>query len=139
MNKSRVNRRAVVGLVAGTVATLAAGAAAFLVTGGPNTWLDPAIKRLMTIVPDHGAAAVVGGAAVPIVGTQGREMLALDLAADFDLSLEQIATASNQDLSQRLSLAVKRDCDRGMVVLLDGWVVPRSLARLCALAKLASA
>jgi hypothetical protein len=133
MNRSRVNRRAVLGLAAGTAATLAAGSAALLLSGGRNNWVEPAARQLKSIVPDQEAAAVVGAVAVPVVESDGRQALIEDIASDLGLSLQQIATASSQDLSLRLANAVTRDSDRGMIVMLDGWIVPRSLARLCAL------
>jgi hypothetical protein len=119
--------------------TLAVGASAFWLTGRRDAWLDPAVRRLLTIIPDHTAASVVGAAAVPVVAQQGGEELVDGLSADLDLSLEQIAQASSQDLGARLASAIKRDSDRGMIAMLDGWIVPRALARLCALATIASA
>jgi hypothetical protein len=74
-----------------------------------------------------------------VVESGGRQGLIEDLADDLGLSLEQVATASSQELSLRLRDAIKRDSDRGTIVLLDGWVVPRTLARLCALATMGSA
>jgi hypothetical protein len=139
MSRPRVNRRAALGVVAGTAATLAVGTAVLVLSGGPNTWVEPAARRLMTIIPDHGAAATVGAVAARVVESGGRQGLIEDLADDLGLSLEQVATASSQELSLRLRDAIKRDSDRGTIVLLDGWVVPRTLARLCALATMGSA
>lgn len=135
---SKVNRRIALGLAAGAAATLTAGVGTVLLTGSRSAWRQSATQRLMSFIPDQAAAKTVGTPALKEVGIAGSDSIVEAIAGDLELSLEQIAMSPSPALEAKLAGAIGRDCDRGLVVVLDGWIVPRVVARLCALAAMVS-
>lgn len=78
-------------------------------------------RRYLDIAPDECDAAV----------------LAAKISRNIEASMRQAPLPfMHEHISARASRAVRRDFERGNVVTVDGWVLSRTEARLCALVEL---
>lgn len=104
----------------------------------------PAIPWIAVGLPDARAAALTASLgrrdSALVVGAAVRaanllpappEQFAADLSAEVNALLP--AFASRDDIRQALASLVRRDCGAGRMVVLDGWMLSLTEARLCAL------
>lgn len=129
-----ISRRTILGAVAAGVVAIAGVTSAIVFTrDDEKARTNAAVPHLLKLLPDRPAAQAVGTAAVPVLGAPTQATLVRDLCGDLEVEIAQLPMISEGDLHARFMQSLKRDSERGTVVIIDGWVVPQTLARLCAL------
>lgn len=130
-----ISRRTILAGAAAGVVAIAGVTSVVVFTGGDDekALIDAAVAPLLKLLPDRPAAQAIGTAAVPVLGVPNQATLVRDLSGDLEIDVAQFPAISEGDLHARFMQALARDSERGAVVMIDGWVVPQTLARLCAL------
>lgn len=130
-----ISRRTILAASAAVGVVAIAGVTAAIVFTGDDekARVDAAVPALLKLLPDRPAAQAVGTAAVPVLGVPNQATLVRDLCVDLEVDIAQLPNIGEGDLRARFMQALARDSERGTVVTIDGWVMPQTLARLCAL------
>lgn len=133
----RITRRGLVGAAAAGALTLdQACAAARRVRAGPVE--ADAVSRLVALVDAasgrHADALAAAYSRTEDPGSDAARLLAA-LRESLGLSLAAIAAGRREDLEARMEQACRRDFAAGDMVVLEGWCLARSEARLLALAR----
>lgn len=95
-------------------------------------------QRLAGLLAHTESARVVGREYLRAIPAEGsRAALTTRIAARLPGGLETVETASDRRLRELLLRATLADFEHERTVLLDGWVLSQTEARLCALAAMA--
>jgi hypothetical protein len=130
-----LHRRAFLAGSGAVVAALAAPALATLFGCGRRPTLAQA---LVGFYRDPESAARVGQAVLAAVPSEATaEAVVAALAGDRRAELEALAASDPAALRALLQEQHRRDFEDGRTVAIDGWVLSRTEARLCAVAALA--
>jgi hypothetical protein len=125
---SRNSRRHVLQVLAGAGGVLAASSVVTLVADTPM----PARDALLAVLSDRDGARVLGAKYLDVESGEGNAARLLALVLGGRHLPELTVSAARAFLAD----TVRQDFERFDTVELDGWVVSRTEARLCALAAL---
>lgn len=97
----------------------------------------PLSTRLTALLRNQHSARLVGLAYLRLAPEEtNREVLCIKLLRALTLTDRTLRTADIAGLRRRVSSVVRRDFQQEQIVELDGWIISRTEARLCALAAL---
>ena len=129
-NTRHLSRRSINALIAGAAAWPCSGAASPILS-------TMTIKRLLlSILEKPGSAYAIGSVYLeslpPHTFTADRLINAIVCAAECDTGTMK----STEALRKQISIRVRKDFSEGAVVIVAGWILSETEARLCALAAL---
>jgi len=125
---ARSSRRHVLHLLAGAGSVLAASSVASLMADAPL----PTAEALLSVLSDRAGARTMGRRYLVMAPGEG-DVARLSALVAGGRQVTELTPAAARAL---LADAVRQDFERFETVELDGWVVSRTEARLCALAAL---
>jgi hypothetical protein len=97
-----------------------------------------ALRRLAATFHHPGSAAAIGRTYLrQYPGEAEAQRLASEITSDLDCLGCRVPSADEASLRAAVRERVRRDFAEGVVVSVDGWVLSRTEARLCAIAALA--
>ena len=130
MAELEITKRGLIRFAGGAMALAAAGSPVSAVAAGPS----PLEDLMAATFPDNRSAKAVGRQYLADYCTPGGGGETVDAIAPLLLSRLQASGREAGDLRAALAAEIRKDYRNRDIVTVDGWVLSRSEARLCALA-----